>query len=112
VNTVLKIAKKRALVDATLSVTRSSGLFTQDVEDIEIAKDSPKSTTHFVSNNTPIKLATEKQLNKMYFMTKQMIMPGTTARQLLKDRYNVESRDQLTSKQASDFITHLTELQG
>jgi|SRR5215472_4269689 len=33
VNTLLKMAKKRALVDAVLSVTRSSGLFTQDVED-------------------------------------------------------------------------------
>jgi hypothetical protein len=34
VNTLLKMAKKRALVDAVLSVTRSSGLFTQDVEDL------------------------------------------------------------------------------
>lgn len=33
-NTVLKMAKKRALVDATLSATRSSGIFTQDVEDL------------------------------------------------------------------------------
>ena len=29
-NTIAKMAKKRSLVDATLSVTRSSGLFTQD----------------------------------------------------------------------------------
>lgn len=34
VNTVLKMAKKRALVDAVLSVTRSSGIFTQDIEDM------------------------------------------------------------------------------
>lgn len=34
-NTVLKMAKKRALVDASLSATRSAGLFTQDVEDFE-----------------------------------------------------------------------------
>lgn len=34
VNTVLKMAKKRALVDAVLSATRSSGLFTQDLEDM------------------------------------------------------------------------------
>lgn len=32
-NTILKMAKKRAKVDATLSATRSSGIFTQDVED-------------------------------------------------------------------------------
>lgn len=34
-NTVLKMAKKRALVDATLSATRASGMFTQDLEDID-----------------------------------------------------------------------------
>jgi len=34
-NTVLKMAKKRAVVDATLSATRASGLFTQDLEDLD-----------------------------------------------------------------------------
>jgi hypothetical protein len=34
-NTILKMAKKRALVDATLSATRASGMFTQDLEDID-----------------------------------------------------------------------------
>lgn len=34
-NTVTKMAKKRALVDATLSATRSSGLFTQDADALE-----------------------------------------------------------------------------
>src|SRR3990167_8857691 len=33
-NTVLKQAKKRGLIDATLSATRSSGLFTQDMEEL------------------------------------------------------------------------------
>jgi hypothetical protein len=35
-NTILKMAKKRALVDAVLSATRSSAIFTQDVEDMDI----------------------------------------------------------------------------
>ena len=34
-NTVLKMAKKRALIDATLSATRSSGIFTQDMDDLQ-----------------------------------------------------------------------------
>jgi hypothetical protein len=33
VNTILKMAKKRSYIDGTLSATRTSGLFTQDVED-------------------------------------------------------------------------------
>lgn len=38
-NTVLKMAKKRALVDATLSATRASGMFTQDLEDMDFEAD-------------------------------------------------------------------------
>jgi len=34
-NTVLKMAKKRSLVDATLSATRSSGIFSQSEDDFE-----------------------------------------------------------------------------
>ena len=44
VNTLLKMAKKRALVDAVLSATRSSGIFTQDIEDFiegEIVEEVP-----------------------------------------------------------------------
>lgn len=36
VNTILKMAKKRALVDAALSAGRLSNVFTQDIEDIGI----------------------------------------------------------------------------
>ena len=42
-NTLLKMAKKRALVDAVLSATRSSGLFGQDLEDLEVAPCQPES---------------------------------------------------------------------
>jgi hypothetical protein len=38
-NTFLKMAKKRAKVDAVLSATRSSGLFTQDMEDMRQGED-------------------------------------------------------------------------
>lgn len=34
VNTVLKMAKKRSKIDAVIGVTRSSGIFTQDLEDV------------------------------------------------------------------------------
>ncbi len=36
-NTILKMAKKRALIDATLSATRASGMFTQDLEDLDLS---------------------------------------------------------------------------
>ena len=37
-NTVLKMAEKRAMVDAALTMSRSSGMFTQDVEDMDLDK--------------------------------------------------------------------------
>lgn len=41
VNTLIKMAKKRALVDAALSAGRLSNVFTQDIEDIDELKAPP-----------------------------------------------------------------------
>lgn len=41
VNTILKMAKKRSHVDATLSATRSSAIFTEDVEDMDLGGPAP-----------------------------------------------------------------------
>jgi hypothetical protein len=76
-NTVLKMAKKRALVDAVLTATRSSGLFTQDIEDLEdwidveaeIIEEHPEKpeqgkTNGKTTEKAPEK-ATEKQIHKI-----------------------------------------------
>jgi len=52
VNAILKIAKKRAVVDATLSVTRSSALFTQD-EDIVREARGPRPAAHRPAASKP-----------------------------------------------------------
>ena len=39
-NTVLKMAKKRAQVDATLTIAALSEIFTQDIEDMDIAENT------------------------------------------------------------------------
>lgn len=55
-NTVLKMAKKRALVDAVLSATRSSGLFTQDAEEFDawMDEDRPAASGGTVPEKAPI----------------------------------------------------------
>lgn len=58
VNTILKMAKKRALIDAVLSATRSSGIFTQDVEDMDVEEET-------------IKPSTEKQRRYIYNLSKE-----------------------------------------
>ncbi len=41
-NTVLKMAKKRAKIDAVIGVTRSSGIFTQDMDDVPMPAPKPE----------------------------------------------------------------------
>lgn len=45
INTLLKMAKKRALVDASLSAGRLSDLFTQDLEDLQASADRVSAAT-------------------------------------------------------------------
>ena len=39
-NTILKMAKKRALVDGVLNATRSASLFTQDLDDVQVDRNN------------------------------------------------------------------------
>lgn len=48
-NTIQKMAKKRAFVDATLMATGGGEFFTQDIEDMTIAPDSETLTSELVS---------------------------------------------------------------
>lgn len=68
VNTVLKMAKKRAKIDAVIGVTRSSGIFTQDLEEVpmppakppaertteETFVEKPKTTANGNGNHPPV----------------------------------------------------------
>lgn len=59
-NTLLKMAKKRALIDATLSATRASGLFTQDLEDMDRTEEDRSGQT-FQSPFVPARQAREQR---------------------------------------------------
>lgn len=59
-NTVLKMAKKRAKIDATLSATRSSGIFTQDVEDMDVGDGRPM-TQGPPAQSTPVQSRTTRK---------------------------------------------------
>lgn len=54
-NTVLKIAKKRAYVDATITATAASDLFTQDIEDIgdSLQREEAKETARAPQQQAP-----------------------------------------------------------
>jgi len=92
-NTVLKMAKKRAQVDATLTVASLSDIFTQDLEDYEEANMPALSTNG--------SFCTEAQLKKIYAEAKKK---GADVHALIKERYGVESAKELTKQQASELI--------
>ncbi|MFL0363151.1 hypothetical protein ACH0BF_09015 [Pseudobacillus sp. 179-B 2D1 NHS] len=101
VNTVLKMAKKRALIDAVLSATRASGLFTQDIEDF------PKQQASIKGGD---ELATKRQLQMIFRIVAELQMRPEIAKEMMQMSYNVDHSTQLTKKQASNFIQDLLHL--
>lgn len=100
VNTLLKMAKKRALIDAVLSATRASGLFTQDIEDF------PKPDRK--GGDAP---ATKHQLTTLFRIVEQMDMSNCVAKEMMKIKFDVDKSILLTKQQAHEFIQDLLLLQ-
>ena len=77
-NTILKMAKKRALIDAVLTATGASDIFSQDIEDLpegyiapEMAQEEvkPPETTPSEATNAPVindQLISEAQAKRFY----------------------------------------------
>jgi hypothetical protein len=105
VNTILKMAKKRALIDSVLSATRSSDIFTQDIEEMEwLSNKGSKVSSH---SALP---ATRKQLSFVFSIVEQKQITVEKVKALMYERYSVAESKQLTLQQASDFIDFLKSL--
>ncbi|WDH82652.1 hypothetical protein [Paenibacillus urinalis] len=98
VNTLLKMAKKRALIDAVLSATRASGLFTQDIEDL------PKDIPQNKGGEAP---ATDKQLQMIFGTVSELNMRPEVAKEMMQMMFQVDHSTKLTKQQASSFIQDL-----
>jgi hypothetical protein len=95
-NTILKMAKKRALVDAVLSATRSSGIFTQDIEDLDLAPSKAKP-------EPPI------TINHVYALAKKSNIPTDFIKNILSEKYKVSSSTELSQSQVQDLYKYLKE---
>jgi hypothetical protein len=114
VNTILKMAKKRAFVDAVLSATRSSDIFTQDVEDEGTFEREKKKSSSRASSNTEkriekMEMASKKQISYIFTLLSQYRIPVENARKVMTTMYNVTESKDLNKDQASDFIKYLKE---
>ncbi|SFU70399.1 hypothetical protein [Alicyclobacillus macrosporangiidus] len=114
-NTLLKMAKKRALIDAVLSATRSSALFTQDVEDMEgmlvrphdtSVRDERRMNQPPQSGNGGAKPASDRQLT---FLQRKGKAKGLEGEELTAwvHQQTGKPMEQLTSKEASQLIDAL-----
>lgn len=117
VNTIIKMAKKRALVDAALSAGRLSEIFTQDVEDMKAEDIAVDNTAPAVENTAPPEpvgepLATEAQRKKIFAASKQMGYTEDDVRQIMQVKFKVEASKDLTKKQASELIEMIERGEG
>lgn len=112
-NTVLKMAKKRALVDAALNVGNLSARFTQDMEDLKdlnpepdnkIGKNpedlNPKTTKPAVKE----KPATKKQLTFLEKLMKESNSSENALNKYTMNNWGVEDYRKVTGVQASILI--------
>lgn len=97
-NTILKMAKKRAFIDAVLSATRTSNYFTQDLEDLDDT----------IPNRNKALPIVNGQLQKIYTLADEKQLSAEKAKQILLERYQVDDSRLLTAKQGDDFIKYLS----
>lgn len=90
-NTVLKMAKKRALVDAALNVGNLSARFTQDVEDMNIEPDnvSGKNPEELKPKASASKPATKKQIAFLEKLMQEANSSPEAMNRYVQKNYNV-----------------------
>jgi hypothetical protein len=109
-NTILKMAKKRSQVDATLTVASLSEIFTQDLEDTGVLENEP------VSNGNALKHHINTPAKKLEVKDEPATQPQLTliAKQILgshlitdeeKDRLMTKVEGNLTKREASEIIS-------
>jgi hypothetical protein len=96
-NTVLKLSKKRALVDAILTATRTSGMFTQDIEELD----------ELISTNIKVNLATASQKAFIAKLAKDKGMSETQLMDFTKKVTGKEKSKDWTKDDAAKIIKTL-----
>ncbi|ALA55033.1 hypothetical protein CAY60_017925 [Shouchella clausii] len=105
VNTLQKMAIKRALVGATLQATGASGLFTQDIEDMDSSYNSNSPSSNQPKSNGSNGAATEAQIKAINSGAKRKGLTEEEINQLSSNIHKVDTLKSLTKQQASDMIT-------
>lgn len=91
-NTVLKMAKKRALIDAVLTITAASDIFTQDIEDM------PEEIVSEVAEQKAAPIATPKAAQTAAPATSSAPRPAKERMRLMTARFENKCRSSVCTK--------------
>ena len=117
-NTVLKMAKKRALVDAALNVGNLSARFTQDMEDLKDLNLEPDNKVGKnpedlkPKNGKPIakdKPATKKQLTLLEKLMKESNSSEAAMNRYVQKNYGIDDYRKINTLMASELIEKFQE---
>ena len=100
-NTILKMAKKRAHVDAMLTATAASDIFTQDLEDMDI-KSEPKKK----EDKTKDKLISEAQAKRLYAIGMQRSVSQEDAKKIIA-KYGYASSKEILTKDYEKIVEEI-----
>lgn len=108
-NVVLKMAKKRALVDGVLNVGNLSARFTQDVEDINIEPEqsvgkNPEDLGVTDKVKSSSKPATKRQIQYLQQLMQQHGNSEESMNRYVKQAYGIDDYNKITGLQASELI--------
>ncbi|MEM4500586.1 MAG: hypothetical protein QW512_00450 [Thermofilaceae archaeon] len=113
-NNILKIAKKRAHVDAVLTGLGASNVFTQDLEDMEEIEEEHKAPEKPAEKPKVEEKATPTQVNYLLDLVNNAaeVLQKSSEELLeeIRDRYGVFTVAELTKSQASEIITELKKI--
>lgn len=94
-NSTLKMAQKRALVAAALSVSGLSSMFTQDMED-EAFMSGYTEIQQTLDEDAPI---TAKQVKRIFAIANEAGITANKAKQMILAKYGYSSTKEITQKQ-------------
>jgi hypothetical protein len=100
-NTVLKMAKKRALVDAALLVASLSDVFTQDLEDMDLAGEKVTGQKRYATDQDGT--ISKAQAKRMFALAKG---DADIVRKVL-DEYGYERSDQVKKHKYDEICTKI-----
>jgi hypothetical protein len=115
-NTVLKMAKKRAFVDAILTVTGASDIFTQDVEDMDIPAAAVEKAEPVMAPEEVAKVdisdvlpdaSTKELTSAMYETAKKNGKTTGQVREMFQSLFHVEKYTELSDEQLRKMVVIL-----